>query len=95
MAGSVCPAPLIKKCFEQMGATGLIIVYGMTELSPVATLMGPDAPFEKKVNTVGHAAPNVEIKLINEQGVIVPRGQEGEICIRGYLVMKEYWDEPE
>jgi len=58
MSGTVCPAPLIKKVFEQMGATGLCIVYGMTELSPVATLMGPDAPFEKKVTTVGRAAPN-------------------------------------
>ena len=95
MSGTTCPAPLIKKVFEDMNATGLCIVYGMTELSPVATLMGPDAPFEKKVTTVGRAAPMTEIKLIDEQGKIVPRGQEGEVCIRGYLVMKEYWDEPE
>jgi fatty-acyl-CoA synthase len=67
----------------------------MTELSPVATLMGPSAPFEKKVTTVGRAAPMTEIKLIDEKGKIVPRGEEGEVCVRGYLVMKEYWDEPE
>ncbi len=57
MAGSVCPEPLIKKVYSDLNMHGLCIVYGMTETSPVATLMGPNAPFDKKTQTVGHAAP--------------------------------------
>jgi fatty-acyl-CoA synthase len=91
MSGSVCPEPLIRRVFDELNMHGLCIVYGMTELSPVATLMGPSAPFEKKVTTVGRIGPMSEMKLIDEDGKIVPRGQEGEVCVRGYLVMKEYW----
>ena len=53
---------------------GLCVVYGMTELSPVASMMGPAAPFEKKVTRVGHCGPMIEMKLVNEEGRIVPVG---------------------
>jgi fatty-acyl-CoA synthase len=56
----------------------------MTELSPAATMSGPNEPLEKKMNTVGHCGPMTEIKLIDEQGKIVPVGQRGEVCVRGY-----------
>ena len=62
MAGSICPEPLMKRVFDKLGATGLCIAYGMTELSPVCTVIRPSAPFEKKCTTVGRAAPMAEIK---------------------------------
>lgn len=68
MSGSVCPEPLIKKVFTNLNMHGLIIVYGMTELSPVAAMMGPDTPLIKKATTVGHAGPMTEIKLTDENG---------------------------
>ena len=74
MSGSVCPEPLIRRVFNELNMHGLCIVYGMTELSPVATLMGPGAPFEKKITTVGRVGPMTEMKLIDEKGKIVPRG---------------------
>ena len=95
IAGSVCPAPLMQACFDRMNMHGLCIMYGMTELSPVATLMGPDDPFEKRISTIGRVAPMAELKIIDEQGTIVPVGEKGEICVRGYLVMKGYWDDEE
>jgi fatty-acyl-CoA synthase len=85
----------MEACFERMNMHGLCIMYGMTELSPVATLMGPDDPFEKRISTIGRVAPMAELKIIDEQGTIVPVGEKGEICVRGYLVMKGYWDDEE
>jgi len=93
IAGSVVPAPLVHRINDDLKMPGLCVLYGMTELSPVATMMGPTAPFEKKVTTVGHVGPMTEIKIIDSHGKIVPRGERGEVCIRGYLVMKEYWDD--
>lgn len=95
MSGAVCPEPLIKQVFNVLNMHGLCIVYGMTELSPVATLMGPKAPFEKKIARVGHCGPQTEIKLVKEDGEIAKVGEKGEIYVRGYLVMKEYWDDHE
>ena len=95
MSGSVCSEPLIRKVYSDLNMHGLCIVYGMTELSPVATLMGPDSPFDKKISTVGHIGPQAEIKIIDEQGKIVPVGEKGEVCVRGYLTMQRYWEDPE
>ena len=95
MAGSVCPEPLLKNVFEKLNMYGLSVAYGMTELSPVASMMGADAPFEKKTSTVGHCAPMVEIKLIDENNQIVPVGQKGEVCVKGYLTMQKYWNDAE
>lgn len=67
----------------------------MTELSPVATMMGPNVPLEKKMKTVGHAGPMVEIKLADEEtGNIVPFGEVGEVCVKGYNTMVGYWNDP-
>ena len=65
----------------------------MTELSPVTTMMGPSAPFIKKVSTVGHAGPMTEVKIIDEHGKVVPVGEQGEVCARGYLTMLKYWED--
>lgn len=94
MAGSVCPEPLVKKVYSELNMHGFSIIYGMTELSPMTTIMGPNVPFEKKTTTVGHCGPMTEIKLIDENGNIVPVGQKGEVCVRGYLTMLRYWEDP-
>jgi fatty-acyl-CoA synthase len=65
IAGSVVPAPLVHRISQDLQLNGLCVMYGMTELSPAATIMGPDAPFEKKVTTVGKCGPMTEIKIID------------------------------
>jgi fatty-acyl-CoA synthase len=65
IAGSVVPAPLVHRITQDLQLPGLCVLYGMTELSPAATLMGPNAPFEKKVTTVGKVGPMTEMKIID------------------------------
>jgi len=71
------------------------IAYGMTETSPVSFQSAADDPLEKRVSTVGRIHPHVQVKVINEQGAVVPRGTSGELCTRGYSVMLGYWDDQE
>jgi fatty-acyl-CoA synthase len=91
MAGSICPRPLMEKAREILNCKELIIGYGMTETSPLSFLTSSTDPVELQVSTVGKVLPNTECKLLDEQGRVVPLGQRGEICTRGYCVMKEYW----
>jgi len=95
MAGSVCPPPLIKRVIEDLGMEGLTIIFGMTELSCLATLMKPGDSLDKKMTTTGPVGPHTEIKIVDNEGRMVPQGVQGEILLRGYLVMKEYWEDPE
>ena len=75
---------------------GVTICYGMTETSPVSTQTHPDDPVEKRVCTVGRVHPHVEVKVIDPAtGRVVPRGEAGELCTRGYSVMLGYWNNPE
>ena len=67
----------------------------MTETSPVSFQSSVDDPLERRVTTVGRVQPHVEVKIVDDQGRIVPVGTRGELCTRGYLVMHGYWDEPE
>jgi fatty-acyl-CoA synthase len=67
----------------------------MTETSPVSFQSSTDAPLERRVTTVGRIHPHVEVKIVNAAGHIVPRGQAGEICTRGYSVMRGYWNDPD
>jgi len=71
------------------------IAYGMTETSPVSFQTSADDPLERRVSTVGRIHPHVECKVVDETGKTVAPGVQGEICTRGYSVMKGYWDEPE
>jgi fatty-acyl-CoA synthase len=96
MAGSPCPVEVMKKVQTAMHMPGVTICYGMTETSPVSTQSAPDDPLEKRVATVGSVHPHVEIKVTDPTtGGVVPRGQAGELCSRGYIVMLGYWDNPE
>jgi len=96
MAGSPCPIEVMKQVVEKMGAHEITIAYGQTEASPVITQTRTDDPIELRVSTVGRALPNVEVKIADiETGEEVPRGQQGELCTRGFIVMKGYYNLPE
>lgn len=96
MAGSNCPIELMRKVTQEMGVTELTIAYGQTESSPVITQTRTDDPLEVRIETVGKPLPNVEVKIVDpETGVEVPSGVQGELCTRGYHVMKGYYKMPE
>ncbi len=96
MAGSPCPIEVMKQVVSTMGAREMTIVYGQTEASPGITQTRPDDSLELRVTTVGRALPNVEVKIVDPgSGKEVARGVQGELCSRGYHVMKGYYKNPE
>jgi fatty-acyl-CoA synthase len=96
MAGSPCPVEVMKKVQTVMHIPEMTICYGMTETSPVSTQSDTDDPLEKRVSTVGRVHPHVEIKIVDPaNGEVVPRGTAGELCSRGYIVMRGYWNNEE
>jgi fatty-acyl-CoA synthase len=95
MAGASCPIEVMKKVFDDMHMSEVTIAYGMTETSPVSFQSSTDDPIERRVSTVGRVHPHVEVKIVDEQGATVPRGEKGEFCTRGYSVMSGYWNDEE
>ncbi|MBK5276539.1 MAG: AMP-binding protein [Desulfuromonadales bacterium] len=96
MAGSNCPIEVMKKVISQMNAGEITIAYGQTESSPVITQTRTDDAIELRVATVGRALPDVEVKIVDiETGATLPPGKQGELCTRGYLVMKGYYKMPD
>ena len=96
MAGSPCPAEVMRKVIERMHMPGISICYGMTETSPVSTQTRTDDSLARRVATVGRAGPHLEVKVADPAtGETVPRGVAGEFCTRGYSVMAGYWNDPE
>ena len=96
MAGSPCPVEVMKRVNTVMHMPEMTICYGMTETSPVSTQSQTDDPLDKRVSTVGRVHPHVEVKIVDPAtGAIVPRGERGELCTRGYSVMQGYWNNPE
>ena len=96
MAGSNCPIEVMKKVISEMHASEITIAYGQTESSPVITQTRTDDPIELRVATVGRALPDVEVKIVDiETGATLPPGKQGELCTRGYLVMKGYYKMPD
>ncbi len=92
MAGSPCPIEVMKQAMDKMGMTEITIAYGQTESSPVITQTSTDDPIELRVATVGRAMPNVEVKIVDpETGKTLPPGVSGELCARGYGIMKGYY----
>jgi fatty-acyl-CoA synthase len=95
MAGSPCPAEMMKKLIAA-GIDEMTICYGMTETSPVSTQTRTDDTFERKVGTVGAVGPHLEVKVVDPlTGETLPRGQAGEFCTKGYSVMLGYWNQPD
>ena len=95
MAGAPCPIEVMKRVNSEMNMREVTIAYGMTETSPVSFQSAVDDPLERRVSTVGRIHPHVEVKVVDLDGKIVPRGERGELCTRGYSVMLGYWDEAE
>ncbi len=93
MAGSPCPIEVMKRVIERMNLRQVTIAYGMTETSPVSFQSATDDPLERRVSTVGRIQPHCEVKIVDAEGRIVPRGVSGELCTRGYSVMIGYWGE--
>ena len=93
MAGSPCPVQVMKRVVDQMNMGQVTIAYGMTETSPVSFQSSVDDPVERRVSTVGRVQPHLEVKIVDAEGRIVPRGVPGELCTRGYSVMRGYWDD--
>ena len=95
MAGAPCPVELMKRVVSDMHADEITIAYGMTETSPISFQSSTDDPLGRRVSTVGRIQPHVEVRIVDEEGRTVPVGEQGELCTRGYCVMKGYWDDPE
>jgi fatty-acyl-CoA synthase len=96
MAGSPCPVEVMKRVQRDMHMGEVGICYGMTETSPVSTQTRPDDSLERRVSTVGRPGPHIEVKIVDpDTGLVLPHGEPGEFCTRGYSVMLGYWDEPE
>ena len=94
MAGSPCPIEVMRRVVGEMHMAEVTIAYGMTETSPVSFQSSTDDPLDRRVSTVGRIHPHLEVKIVDAEGRIVPRGLPGELCTRGYSVMRGYWDEP-
>jgi fatty-acyl-CoA synthase len=95
MAGAPCPVEVMKRVFEEMHMREVTIAYGMTETSPVSFQSSTNDPIDKRVGTVGQVHPHVEVRIVDEHGRVVPRGEKGELCTRGYSVMRGYWNDEE
>ena len=93
MAGAPCPLELMHQVIDKLNMSEITIMYGQTETSPVNHMTDIDAPAEKRCGTVGRVGPYQEIKIIDESGRVVPLGDKGELCCRGYSVMQGYWDD--
>jgi fatty-acyl-CoA synthase len=96
MSGAPCPVELMKRVLDEMHCRELVIAYGQTETSPVVTMSDAGDSIEIRVNTVGRAMPQTEIRISSPaSGKPVPMGKQGEVCVRGYALMKGYDGDPE
>ncbi|MGN6686414.1 MAG: AMP-binding protein [Actinomycetales bacterium] len=96
MAGSPCPVEVMKRVIDEMNMSEVAISYGMTETSPVSTQTRRDDDLDRRTATVGRVMPHLEVKIVDPAtGLVVPRGEPGELCTRGYSVMLGYWEEPD
>ena len=96
MAGSPCPIEVMRQVIDRMHMTEITICYGLTEASPVITQTRADDDIRLRVESVGRAMPEIEVRIVDpETGEPLPPGTQGEVCCRGYNVMKGYYNNPE
>jgi fatty-acyl-CoA synthase len=95
IAGAPCPEELMKRIIGDMHMENVLIGYGQTELSPVNHLTLPNDSLENRTQTVGRPIPYIEVKIVDQADRVVPIGEQGEICTRGYSVMQGYWNDAE
>ncbi|KAI0403910.1 hypothetical protein F4802DRAFT_569881 [Xylaria palmicola] len=96
-AGSSVPESLMRRLFDVLGLRDLVICYGMTETSPVSCMTSPRDTFAQRTRSVGRVMPNTRVKIVSptDRGVVLPRGERGELAASGYLVMRGYFGDPE
>lgn len=96
-AGSSVPESLMRKLYEKLGLSDLVICYGMTETSPVSCMTAPTDPLDKRTSSIGRVMPHTRVKIVDpiDRSEIVPIGQRGELATSGYLVMQGYWGDEE
>ncbi len=93
MAGAPCPVEVMKRVVNEMHAQEITIAYGMTETSPASTMTRRSDDLDRRTSTVGTVLPHVEVKIVDPTtGATVPTRSPGELCSRGYLVMRGYWE---
>ena len=96
MAGALCPEPLMRRVMTEMHLPEITIAYGMTESSPGITMTPRDSSIAQRSQTVGPVLPELDVKIVNPvTGETLERGERGELCCRGYNVMKGYYNNPE
>ena len=93
MAGAPCPTETMQAVMRTLNMKQITIGYGMTETSPLSFQSHVSDPVERRVSTVGRIQPHVQAKVVDEHGRMVPVGTPGELCVRGYLVMRSYWED--
>jgi fatty-acyl-CoA synthase len=91
MAGAPCPVEVMRRVVDILGVREVTIAYGMTETSPVSFQTSRTDTLERRVSTVGRIHPHIEVKIVDHKGSLTPRGTPGELCTRGYSVMRGYW----
>jgi fatty-acyl-CoA synthase len=95
MAGAPCPVEIMRRVITEMHMPDVVICYGMTETSPVSFQTRLTASLEQRVATVGQIQPHLEAKVVDTAGRCVPLGEQGELLVRGYSVMRGYWNQPD
>jgi fatty-acyl-CoA synthase len=95
MAGAPCPIEVMRQVIGSLHMPQVTIGYGMTETSPISFQSGIDDSLDDRVSTVGRIHPHVEVKIIDTAGNTVDAGEQGELCTRGYSVMRGYWNDEE
>jgi fatty-acyl-CoA synthase len=93
MAGAPCPVEVMRAVMRDMNMAEVTIAYGMTETSPVSFQTRISDPVDVRVSTVGRIMPHLEVKIVDDSDHVVPLGQAGQLCTRGYSVMLGYWGE--
>ena len=89
--GSPVPGDTMRRAMSDMNMRDMVCIYGMTELSGSSVQNAPEDTFEQRVETIGRVQPHMEVKIVNPEGHAVPFGIQGELCFRGYMVMRGYW----
>ncbi|MCP9259826.1 Acetyl-CoA synthetase [Dirofilaria immitis] len=92
VAGAPCPIALCQRLVNELGMRDLQVCYGTTETSPVSFMSLREEKPEDRIKSVGFIMDHLESAVVNSEGIILPRGERGEVLIRGYSVMKCYWD---
>jgi len=93
--GAVVPATLIRRMREELGFAGVVNGYGLTECGGYGTMCSADDTDEQIANTAGKAFPGTEVRIMGEDGRLLPDGERGEVVLRGYIVMQGYFNDPE